>query len=136
MNKLFLSKKLYSLRMEEGGSIIDLLNAFNLLIILLTSFGVKIEEDRCMTLLCCLLDSWDHLVMALGSTIVTFRMDDVVSSLLSEETRRKSSDSAKEALAVRGRSNDRGKQNDNKSGKGISKSHVKSKTPRKSKVKC
>ena len=32
VNKLFLRKKLYSLRMEEGGSIIEHLNAFNLLI--------------------------------------------------------------------------------------------------------
>ena len=87
VNQLFLRKKLYSLRMEEEGSIIDHLNSFNLLIAQLTSFGVKIEEeDQCMTLLCSLLDSWDHLVMVLGSTLVTFKMDDVVSSLLSEET--------------------------------------------------
>ena len=85
VNKLFLRKKLYSLRMEEGGSIADHLNAFNLLIAQLASSGVKIEEeDRCMTLLCSLPDSWDHLVMALGSTIVTFKMDDVVSTLLSK----------------------------------------------------
>ena len=32
VNKLFLRKKLYSLRMEEGGSITEHLNAFNLLI--------------------------------------------------------------------------------------------------------
>ena len=89
-----------------------------------------------MTLLCSLPDSWDHLVMALGNTIITFRMDDVVSALLSEEMRRKSLDSAKEALVVRGRSNDKGKQNDNKSGKGRYKSHGKSKTPGKSKAKC
>ena len=31
VNKLFLRKKLYSLRMEEGGSLMDHLNAFNLL---------------------------------------------------------------------------------------------------------
>lgn len=86
VNKLFLRKKLYSLRMEEGGSATDHLNAFNLLIAQLASSSAKIkEEDQCMTLLCSLPDSWDHLVMALGSTIVTFRMDDVVSSLLSEE---------------------------------------------------
>ena len=129
--------KLYSLRMEEGGSVIDHLNAFNLLIAQLTSSGVKIEEeDQCMTLLCSFLDSWDHLVMALGSTLVTFKMDDVVSSLLSEERRRKSSDLDKEDLTIHGRSNDRGKKNDNKFGKGRSKSYGKSKTPRKSKGKC
>ena len=63
--------------------------------------------------------------MALGSTLITFKMDDVVSALLSEETRRKSLDSAKEALVVRGRSNDKGKKNDNKSGKSRSKSRGK-----------
>ena len=89
-----------------------------------------------MTQLCSLSDSWDHLVMALGSTIVTFRMDDVVSALLSEEIQRKSSNLSKEALAVHGRSNDKGKQNDNKSGKGRSKSRGKSKAPRNSKAKC
>ena len=89
-----------------------------------------------MTLLCSLLDSWDHLVMVVGITIVTFRMDDVVSALLFKEMQRKSSDSSKEALAVCGRSNDKGKKNDKKSGKGRSKSHGKSKTPGKSKAKC
>ena len=78
--------------MEEGGYLTDHLNAFNLLATQLTSVGIKLEEeDRCMTLLCSLPDSWDHLVMALGNTIVTFKMDDVVSSLLSEEMRRKAS---------------------------------------------
>ena len=89
-----------------------------------------------MTLLCSLLDSWDHLVMALGSNFVTFRMDDVVSSLLSKETWRKSLDSTKESLVVQGRSNDRRKKNDKKTGKVRSKSYGKSKTPRKSKSKC
>ena len=32
VNKLFLRKKLYSLRMDEGGSVADHLNAFNMLI--------------------------------------------------------------------------------------------------------
>ena len=89
-----------------------------------------------MTLLCSLLDSWDHLVMALGSTLATFRMDDVVSLLLSEEMQRNSLDSDKEALTIHGRSNDRGKKNENKSRKGRSKSCGKSKTLGKSKAKC
>lgn len=61
-----------------------------------------------MTLLCSLSDSWDHLVMDLGSTLVTFRMDDVVSFFLSEEIRRKSSDLAKKSLVVCRRSNNKG----------------------------
>lgn len=138
VNKLFLRKKLYSLRMEEGGSLTDHLNSFNLLAAQLTSAGVKLEEeDHCYTLLCSLPDSWDHLVMALGSTLVTFKMDDVVSSLLSEEMSRKASISEKEGLAIRGRSTERGKKNDNKSdNKGRSKPRGKSKTSNKSKEKC
>lgn len=88
-----------------------------------------------MTLLCFFLYLWDHLVMALKSTLVTFRMDDVVSSLLSEETQRKSLDLAKEALAIHDRSNNKGKKNDNKYGKGRSKSCGKSMTLGKSKSK-
>lgn len=58
VNKLFLRKNLYSLRMEEGGSVREHLNAFNLLVAQLASSGVKIEEeDQCMTLLCSLPDS-------------------------------------------------------------------------------
>ena len=75
--------------------------------------------------------------MALGNTLVTFKMDDVVSSLLSEEMQRKASVLKKEALAVCGRSTERGKKNDNKSeNKGRSKSCGKSKTSNKSKAKC
>ena len=74
--------------------------------------------------------------MALGSTIVTFRMDDVVFALLFKEMQRNSLDSSKEALVVHGRSNEKGKQNDNKSKNGRSKSNGKSKTPRNSKAKC
>ena len=62
-------------------------------------------------------------------------MDDVVYSLLSKEMQRKSWNLAKEALVVHRRSNNRGKQNDNKFWKGRSKSRGKSKTPRKSKEK-
>lgn len=137
VNKFFLRKKLYSLRIEEGGSITDHLNTVNLLIAQLASSGAKIEEeDHCMTLLCSFLDLWDHLLMALGSTIVTFHMDDLVYFLLYEDMQRKTSDSSKEALVVHRRSNDRGKQNDNKSKKGISKSRGSYKTLEKYKAKC
>lgn len=135
VNKLFLRKKLYTLRIREGGYVADHLNAFNMLIAQLTYVGVKIdEEDRCMLLLCSFLDSWDHLVMAIGSTTSTFKMEDVVASLLSEEMRRKSSEMEKEALVVRGRLKEKGKKKDKKS---KSKLEGRSKSPgKKSKVKC
>ena len=58
------------------------------------------EEERCQILLCSFPDSWDSLVMAIGSTSVVLKMEDVVGSLLYEEMRRKVSLNAKEALSV------------------------------------
>ena len=101
MNKIFLRKKLYSLRMEEGGQISEHLERFNMLVTHLTLVGVPMdEEERCQILLCSLPDSWDSLVMAIGSTSVVLKMEDVVGSLLFEEMRRKVSLNAEEALSV------------------------------------
>ena len=55
------------------------------------------EEDRCMLLLCSLLDSWDHLVTTIGSMTTKLKMDEVVVALLSKDMRKKSSEVAKEA---------------------------------------
>lgn len=86
VNNLFLRKNLYSLKMEEGVSIVDHLNTFNMIFYQLGFVGVKIEdEDRCMLLLCSFPDTWDHVVMAIGSTRTNFKMEDVVASLLLEE---------------------------------------------------
>ena len=70
------------------------------------------EEDKCITLLCSLPDSWDNLVVAIGSsTKSTLKYEDIVSSLLSEEMRRKSMEShSTDALSVRsGHTKERGK---------------------------
>jgi hypothetical protein len=63
------------------------------------------EEDKCITLLFSFLDSSDNLVVAIGSTTqYTLKYEDVVSSLLYEEIRRKSMDGhITDALFVRGR---------------------------------
>jgi hypothetical protein len=89
VNKLFLRKKLYHLRMEDGDSVTEHLNAFNTLVSQLGSVNIMIaEEDKCITLLCSLPDSWDNLVVAIGSTTQsTLKYEDVVASLLSEEMR-------------------------------------------------
>jgi hypothetical protein len=94
VNKLFLRKKLFHLRMEDGDSVTEHLNAFNTLVSQLIYVNITIaEEDTCITLLCYLTDSWDNLVVAIGSTTQsTLKYEDVVSSLLSKEMRRKSMD--------------------------------------------
>jgi hypothetical protein len=69
VNKLFLRKKLYHLRMEDGDSLTEHLNAFNTLVSQLGSVNITIaEEDKCITLLCSLPESWDNMVVAIGST--------------------------------------------------------------------
>jgi hypothetical protein len=80
--------------MEDGYYMTEHLNAFNTLVSQLVSVNITIaEEDKCITLLCYLPDSWDNLVVAIGSTTQsTLKYEDVVASLLSEEMRWKSMD--------------------------------------------
>ena len=96
--------------MDEGTVVADHLNAFNMVIAQLTSVSVSVsEEECCMLLLCLLPDSWDHLVMAIGSTTIQLKMDEVVVAILSKEMWKKSSEVAKEALVVRNQSKDNNK---------------------------
>jgi hypothetical protein len=132
VNILFLRKKLYHLRMEDGDSVKEHLNAFNTLVSQLVSVNITIaEEDKCITLLCSLLYSWDNLVVAIGSTTQsTLKYDDAVSSLLSKEMRQKRKDGhSTDALFVRGHTEDR---NPGKPSRGRSKYTGRSKSPGKS----
>ena len=90
VNKLFLQKKLYNLRMKDGDSVTEHLNTFNTVISQLSFVDVKIsDEDKCISLLSSLPDSWDNLVIAIGSNTTTLKFDEKVSSLLLEEMRQK-----------------------------------------------
>jgi hypothetical protein len=91
-NRIFLKRKLYSLRMKEGTKIADHLNTFNTLLVQLTSMGVKFDsEDKAITLLCSLPTSWDHFVTSISfCTTESIEFDVIVGALLSEETRKKS----------------------------------------------
>jgi hypothetical protein len=132
VNKLFLLNKLYHLRMEDGDSMIEHPNAFNTLVSQLVSVNITIaEEDKCITLLCSLCDSWDNLVVSIGSTTQSkLKYEDVVASLLSEEMRWKSMDGhSTNDLFVRGCTQDR---NPGKSSRGRSKSTGRYKSPGKS----
>jgi hypothetical protein len=69
-----------------------------------------IEEERCIILLCSFPDSRDNLVMAIWRSSTTLALEGMVSSLLSEEMRRKNMEgSTKDALMVRGPLVDRDK---------------------------
>jgi hypothetical protein len=87
----------------------DNLNTFNTVVIQLVSIEIKISyEDKCISLLCSLPDSWDSLVVAIGSNTTTLKFDEVVSSLLSEEMRQKNMEGQSTyALFARGCSQER-----------------------------
>eukprot|EP00253_Pinus_taeda_P008788 PITA_08788 len=111
VNKLFLRKKLYNLRMKDGDSVTEHLNAFNTVVSQLLSVDIKIsDEDKCISLLCSLPDSWVSLVIAIGSNATALQFDEIVLALLTEEMRRKNMDNQNgDALSVRGRSQNRNK---------------------------
>eukprot|EP00253_Pinus_taeda_P003694 PITA_03694 len=104
VNKLFLQEKLYNLRMKDGDSVIEHMNAFNNVVSQLSSVDIKIiDEDKCISFLCSLLDSWGSLVIAIGSNATALQFDEIVSTLLTEEMRRKNMESQNgDALFVRG----------------------------------
>jgi hypothetical protein len=86
VNKLFLRKKLYNLRMREGDSVAEHLNAFNIVVSQLVYVEIKSsDEDKCINLLYSLPDSWDILVVAIGINTTSLKFFEVVSSLLLEE---------------------------------------------------
>ena len=99
--------------MEDGDSVTDHLNVFNTLVSQVIYVDIKMEEEeKCITFSCSLPDSWDDMVVAVGSsTKSTLKFEDVVSSLLSEKMRRKSMENhSTDSLLVRpGRTKERGK---------------------------
>jgi len=74
--------------MKDGDSVTEHLNAFNSVVSQLLSVDIKIlDEDKCISLLCSLPNSWDSLVMAIGNNAIALYFDEIVSSLLTEEMR-------------------------------------------------
>jgi hypothetical protein len=66
------------------------------------------DEDKCISLLGSLTYSWDNLVVAIGSNTTSLKFDEVASSLLSEEMRRRNKEGQSTyALFVRERSQER-----------------------------
>jgi hypothetical protein len=110
-SRIYLKRQLYSLQMKQGTKVVDHLNTFNTLIVQFTIMEVKFkDEDKAITLLCSLPESWDNLVTSISfSSIDVLDYDFVVGALLVEEMRRKSSQetSTSKAMLVRGRTKEK-----------------------------
>jgi len=114
-NKVFLMKRLYNIKMKEGASVAEHLNAFNIITNRRASVKIILDDEiRAILLMCSMPDSWENLIVAMSTStnIGTLKFDDVNSSLMNEELRRKSiaENQGGEALALahRGRRMDRG----------------------------
>eukprot|EP00253_Pinus_taeda_P027657 PITA_27657 len=90
------------MRMKDGDSMTKHLNAFNTVVSQLASIVIKIsDEDKCISLLFSLSDSWDSLVISIGSNATTLQFDEIVLALLTEEMRWKNMESQNgDALSV------------------------------------
>jgi hypothetical protein len=75
--------------MRDEDSVAEHLNTFKTVVIQLVYVDIKISnEDKCINLMVCLIDSWDSLIVSIGSNTTTFKFDELVSPLLSEDMRR------------------------------------------------
>ena len=88
-NKVFLMKRLFNMKMSEGGSVADHLNYFNTVTSQLSSVGVNFDDEvRALLFLCSLPESWNGLLMAISNYVSgssTLKFDDVFGAILSEE---------------------------------------------------
>ena len=83
--RLTIKKKLYTLQMEEGSSIIDHIDAFNKIILDPEDINVKIDdENKAMILLCSLSSSYENLVDTLMYGRHTLDVGDVKEALSSK----------------------------------------------------
>jgi hypothetical protein len=58
--------------MSDGSSVTENVNMFNTVLIQLSSMDIKIiEEDKCINILCSFPNSWDILVVVIGSNTTT-----------------------------------------------------------------
>ncbi|CAB4273488.1 unnamed protein product [Prunus armeniaca] len=89
-NKLYMTKQLYTLKMEEGGNLMDHINVFSGCIDQLRKVDVKLEEeDKALLLLTSLPDSYENLVTTLFSSKDTMSLEQVQVSLVSHDTQKK-----------------------------------------------
>jgi hypothetical protein len=86
---VFLMKRLFNMKMSEGGSVADHLNEFNMVTNQLSSIKLDFDDEvRALLILCSLPKRWNGLVMAVSNSVFdsnNLKFDDVVGVILIEE---------------------------------------------------
>ena len=115
-SKVILMKRLFHMKMLEGGSIADHLDQFNTFTNQLSFVKVNFDDEfRALLILCSLPESWNSLVMTVSNSVPsssTLKFDDVFVVILSDEMQRKSTgETSRNAFTMesRGRQNERGR---------------------------
>ena len=88
LNKVFLMKKMYNLKMKEGASVVKHLNEFNIVSSQVSSIKIILDDEiRGILLLCSMPDSWVNLIVAMSTStpVGTLKFDEISSSLMNEE---------------------------------------------------
>jgi hypothetical protein len=114
--RIFLKRRLYTLRMNESISITNHINTMNTLFAQLTASDFTIaENERAELLLQSLPDSYDQLIINITNNNIadSLHFDDVAGAIIEEESRRKNKEEriekqAEALVMARGRSTERG----------------------------
>lgn len=112
-NKVFLMKRLFNMKIIDGGFVVEHLNNFNTMMSQLCSIDIKfVDEIRALLLLSSLLKSWNGLITMVNNSSGSAKLnfDDIIGLMLSEKIcKRVKNDSSGSALNIenRGRNDDR-----------------------------
>ena len=90
INKVYLMRRLFNLKMSEGMPVADHINEFNMIVSQLNSVEIDFEDEvRALILLSSLPDSWNTAVAAISnsSRSTSFTFDGVRDLILSEDIR-------------------------------------------------
>lgn len=132
-------KKFFNMKLLEGGSIQDHLNEFHAMIGQLLLVGIEFEDEViALSFLCSLPESWNNVTMAVSNSVPSsgkLVFNDVISTILSEDMRRKTSGEASSSGAAL-TTEDRGRQKERGNNKTRGKSKARSKSKGKGKGDC
>ena len=129
-------RKLFNLQMSKGGSVVDSINEFNMIVSQLSSVEINFEDEiKALILMSSLPESWDIVVAAISNSRGSdkLKFDEIRDVVLSESIRKREiRNSSGSALSVdqRGRSKAKGPN------KGRSKSKNREKSPKRPNVTC